>query len=366
MSARGLRLRTLVADNYWAIVLAVVLVGAVGGFLTYATYVDPGTQTETRTVSTWQSSGAFAHEATVVNDTAVFSEGQTLRNRNVYFQELTPRLNGSFTYTYSATHGGDLHVDTTVALVYRSVEGSTEGESTVLWRETRVLNRRDYQSLSPGERAPVSFSTNVSSAATTVEQIDEQLGGTPGDLQVVIVATADVTGTRNGQSVATTRTYRLPIEPGDGVYRVPVPDPTTQSGQETETVTVPETDGPLRQVAGPLLVVLALVAGVGLVHGKRRDRFSITTAERDWLTYRNERDEFDEWITTGHVPRADQALETVDVESLEGLVDVAIDTNSRVIEDDQRGACFVFSEGRRFRFDRPRDPTDTPVAEGSE
>ncbi|WP_181687091.1 DUF5305 family protein [Halorhabdus salina] len=64
----------------------------------------------------------------------------------------------------------------------------------------------------------------------------------------------------------------------------------------------------------------------------------------------------DEWITTGRVPGVNLAAETIDITVLEGLIDVAIDPNSRVIEDGRRNACFVLDDGRRYRSERPHNP----------
>lgn len=358
MSGWDLRVRARVVENYELLLAVAVLLGLLGGFLTYTTLLDPGTDTETREVSSWESSGEFAHRATVVNGTAAFAEGSTLRNRSVYFRKITPTMNGSFAYTYRATGGGDLTVETTVSLVFRSIEQAQEeqGNATVFWRDSRVLRRERAEGVAPADRVTASFSTNVSAAADQLRQIDEQLGGTPGQLEVAVVAETVITGTRNGQPVDVTRTYRLPIDPSDGVYRVEDPGAVTESGSQTTQVTVPATYGSLRRLGGPALLVLSLAAVVGLAYGKWTDRLAVTATEREWLAYRSERDAYDEWITTGRVD-ADATEESITVDSLRGLVDIAIDTNNRVIEDEHRGTFLVLDDGRRYRFEGPPEPS---------
>ncbi|WP_136689529.1 DUF5305 domain-containing protein [Halorhabdus amylolytica] len=357
MSRWDLRVRARVVDNYELLLAVAVLLGLLGGFLTYTTHVDPGTSAETREVSSWESSGEFTHRATVMNGTAAFAEGSTLRNRSVYFREITPRLNGSFAYAYRASDGGDLTVETTVSLVFRSIEQAQEeqDDATVFWRDSRVLTRERNEGVSPGDRVTSSFSTNVSAAANEVSRIDEQHGGTPGQLEVAIVAETAITGTRNGEPVDVTRTYRLPIDPGDSVYRVQDPGVVTKSGDQTTQVTVPATHGSLRRMGGPVLLVLSLAAVAGLAYGRWTDRLTVTARERDWLAYRSDRDAYDEWITTGRVDDED-ADEVIRVDSLEGLVDVAIDTNGRVIEDERRHTFVVLDDDRRYHFERPPEP----------
>lgn len=362
MSSRSRRVRTIVADNYAVFVAVLLLVGAVGGYVTYATHVEPGTTTETRETSSWRSTFDFSHRARVTNGTEAFAEGTVLRNRSVYFQRVSPRLNGSVTYAYAATDGGALNATTTVALVFRSV--GTEGENaTVYWSVERPLTEASDGPLAPNGRTRVPFSLNVTAAATEAERIEEQLGGSPGTLEVAVVARTNVSGTRNGQPVDTTRTNRLRITTDGSAYRVEEAGPTTDSGSQSERVTVPAEYGPLRRAGGPLALGVALVGVVGLGWSRYTGRLAVSEAERQWLAYQQTRAEFDEWITTGRVPERADEPPTVTVDSLEGLVDVAIDTDNRVIEDPDRGTCLVLGSDQWFRYDAPEDPLDRDAEE---
>ncbi|WP_324663594.1 DUF5305 domain-containing protein [Haloarcula sediminis] len=357
------RVRTVIADNYALVLGCLLLVGVLGGYLTYATHVERGAVTETRERVSWQSSGEFTHRATVVNGTSAFAEGRVLRNRTTYFRSVTPRLNGSFTYGYGARGGGDLAVDTTLSLVFRSVESADEGAETVYWRVDRTVAESSTQSLRPGERTTVPFSVNVSAADAERQRIDEELGGTPGELQTVLVARTELSGTRDGQEVDTVRTYRLPIESDGSVYRVDDPGPVTDSDNRSEQVRVPATYGSLRTAAGPLLALLSLGGMSGLVYASRTGWLFISAREREWLAYRKTRESFDDWITTGRVPAHDSPSTVVEVDSLEGLVDVAIDTDNRVIEDQTRNACLVLAGDRWYRYDTPVEPAERPPPE---
>jgi len=101
----------------------------------------------------------------------------------------------------------------------------------------------------------------------------------------------------------------------------------------------------------------------GLVYARRKGRLVVTDRERQWLTYRSTREEFDDWITTGRVPDAAVDQSVVEVDTLSGLVDLAIDTDNRVIEDRARGACLVLAEDCWYRYETPPEPieSDRPV-----
>lgn len=351
------------ADDYFAVlVVSLVVVLLLGGYVTYGAHATTDTRTETRTVSTWQSSGEFTHRATVVNEVNAFAEGEVLRGRSVYFRDATPRLNGSFTYGYTATEGGNMTANVSVDLVLRSVEersdgpaqGGSGGNETVLWQVKEPLGNTTEESLAPGDAATTSFSTNVSSTADRATAIDEQLGGTPGTLEILLRARVDLSGTRNGESVDRSRVYSLPISTGTGVYRVEDPGTVTDSGERTERVEVPVTPGPLRRFGGPLLLVLSLAGLAGLAYARSEELLTVSETERSRLAYQRQREEYDEWTSTGMVPASYFNRPTVRVESLEDLVDIAIDTDRRVIDDTDSERFVVLGDGVNYTYTPPR------------
>ncbi|WP_267164203.1 DUF5305 family protein [Halovenus salina] len=70
------------------------------------------------------------------------------------------------------------------------------------------------------------------------------------------------------------------------------------------------------------------------------------------MRYASRRDEVDEWITTGKTPTAGDTSE-VEVDDIERLVDVAIDTNQRVIEDSRTGTLSVQTPTTIYRYVPP-------------
>ena len=355
MGLLGRETRRTVVDNYELLLICLVAIAAVGGYLTYTGHVAPGTETTTRQVSSWQSSGSFTHSATVRNGTAAFQEGEVLEERPVYLRQVAPVLDGAFTYTYSATNESDLTAAADVVVQYRSVE-STQNGDIVYWVVERSLTQNTGQSLTADERLTVPFSVNVSRAAETVRRIDSEHGRTSGRLEVAIVSRVALSGTRNGHQVDTTRTYRLPIIPSQSSYRVENPAPVTHSDDRTTEARVEKTYGPLWTLGGPVLLVGGLAGAVALVYGRATDKLTLTDAERRWLAYRTTREEFDEWITVGRADPVDDDVWTTTVDSLVGLVDIAIDTDERIIEAENGSECIVYTGDRLFRYSPPPEP----------
>ena len=357
----GLRARALVGRHFRVLVLGVVLAVLLGGIVTYSAYGQEKTRTESRTetVSTWQSTGTFAHEATVTDGTRAFPEGTVLENRTTYFSPISPRLNGSFVYNYTASENGSISTTTTLDLVVRSVDRSPDGDPTEYWRFEESLDTASER-LGPGDSLRVRFSRNISAIDQQVSRIEEQIGGSPGTTEAIFVATVSLDGSRNGRSVNRTRTYRLPVTFQRTLYRVndsgPAIDGGRQTGVRTWTETVPA--GTLPRVGGPAILGLGIVGLPVLLVGAGRNWFEVSERERAYHSYRTDRTEFDEWITQARVPT--ERLEAVDTHiettSLAGLVDLAIDCDRRVIEAPESDRYLVLDGEVVYRYDAPQLP----------
>lgn len=217
------------------------------------------------------------------------------------------------------------------------------------------------QSLAAGEHMAVPFSLNVSRAAEAVRRIDSEHGQMSGRLEIAVVSQVTLSGTRNGQSVDTAHTYRLPIIPSQSSYRVENAGPVTNSGDRTVEAQVEKTYGPLWTLGGPVLPLGCLGGATALVYGRTTDYLTLTDAERRWLAYKSTREEFDEWITVGRDDPVDDVW-TTSVDSLVGLVDIAIDTDERIIESDTDSDFLVYTGDRLFRYEPPPEPrTDSTM-----
>lgn len=355
MSERRTQVRILLTDNFKLIVLALLLVTGTGAFVTYTAHVEPGTTTEERQVSSWESSGEFFHQATVQNDTEVYTKGTVLHNQSVYFQQLTPELNGVFVHEYTASGGGNLSVTTDVALRLRSIDADTQGNGTVYWQTETQLATDSKVGVRSGERVNVPFSLNVTETNQRLATVDEQFGGTPGEKQALLVATVTTSGTRNGEPVNQTQTYQLPLTTQGSVYRVDDPGAVTASDGQIERVSVPAEYGLPWLVGGPFLLIVGVI-GLSAVSYYSWSAPSVTEAERTWYAYRQTRAEFDEWITVGQVPQGLSKRPTITTESLSGLVDLAIDTDGRVLQDEDRGAYLVLGEDHWYEYEMPPEP----------
>lgn len=353
MSQPSLRLRKLLAEQFETVAVVLLVLALVGGAVTYTTHIAPETTTEERVVSTWESSGTFDHGATVTRENPVFPVDSQLQNRGVYFSNVAPVLNGTYTFQYRASGSGELATSMDVELVTRSVTGEQD-EETVVWETARTLRETGTATIAPGTSAQVQFGFNVSDVAAERDRIEERLGGTAGTTETVVRAVVDIEGTVNGQPVDRQQVHTLPVTLEGNTYRIGPESAPTQQFDTTETVGTAETYGPLRSVGGPILTLVALVGLAGLALGRSRDQFELTETEREWLTYQNQREEFDEWITTFALPEEAFDRPRAEASTLADLVDFAIDTDNGVVESPDGSEFSVLDGAYRYVYVPPQ------------
>lgn len=337
-SPRGLKARRLL-DGYFVFVILVALVLVVaGGALTYTVHADPGTVTQEQVETEWQESGTFSHEATVTNESSVFELGDSLRDRQTYYTRISPQLDGTYRYEYAATEG-ELDTTITLSLILRSTSG---GET--LWERREGIDNQTVSGLAPDETAAASFELDVPEIQRQVSEIEGGLGSSTGTTEILVEASVRSTGSVSGTSTETGHTNTLSIAPSGSTYGVEPSGAYTDTHQRVAEESVERSYGPLHSVAGPAVVLIGLLLG-GVLGGLRyRGAISLSAAERRMLRHRTERSKFDDWITTGTGRSPIDTEARIETDSLEGLVDVAVDTNSRVIEDPTQSLYYVVDD----------------------
>lgn len=354
-----LRVRHRIAQNLWIAVALCLVLAAAGGFVSYEEYTSPDTTVEQRTTATWLTDSEFTHSATVTRSSQAFEAGTVLHNQSVYLTSVTPELTGEHRFR----HRGDVEqatASTNVTLIKRSVTG-TGDEQTELWRVIEPLNATE-STLGQNETASTGFRVNVSEQNNETREIERELGDAPGRVEMFVQVTTRVTATVENRRLNRTRTDRLTIEPGQSAYSVS----TNETGERDEpirreTVTVPVEKNITRIYGGAAFAVLSLGAAAGLAFAGRREMLRLSPDAVAAFDRARKRDGFDEWISVGRVPEPGSRDRLVTVDSLEDLVDVAIDSDRRVIEDtdDDR---FVVIDGQVwycFEFqDRSVDAED--------
>jgi hypothetical protein len=348
--------RILLGRWFAVVLLLAVVVATLGGYATYTAYGAPGTTTEQRQVSSWEATGTYDVSARVSEPNPLYPVDTQLDDQPAYFLSISPVARGTFGFGYQATNGGDVDVTIQQTLVLRAIDTqpTENGEMTVeYWRLTEPLGTERAADVGPGESVERSFERNISATADRMSTVSGQLGGTPGTTEMLIVSTVEFQGTVNGKEVDRTTTYRLPIEVDSTTYQPGSVAGENPDGSTTELVTRQRTYGPLYRIGGPVASLIGLVGVGALAYGRYDGRFVVSEAERAALEFESTREEFDDWITTARLPEPIRARPRVEVESLDGLVDTAIDVDSRVFETPERDAFYVADDGLLYAYEPP-------------
>ena len=341
MNRLWLVLRRAVGEWFGIVVGALVVLATVGGWAAYTGHVDPGTHTEQETVASWSPTGEVRHSARVTRSNPVFPRNVTLENRSAYLVRASPTFRARFAPGYTATADGDVTATVVVSVVRRAVvtgDGPTGSERT-LWRTERRL-RTGRTRLAPGETGSVTTTLNASRLDRETTALVSRLGGTPGEVYTEVRAEIRLVGTVADRPVETAWTRRLRVSVADGVYRLQPVGTTPEGRGWTRTVTVANDPGPLRRVGGPVAALAGVVGLVFAVIGRRAGAFRLTPAEREWLRYRRDASEFDEWVIDAEVPPALTDGVVAEAASLSDLADLAIDADEAVLRGDD-GDYFV-------------------------
>jgi hypothetical protein len=342
------RVRHALAQYLPVAVGVCLLLAAAGGALAVTGFDGPETTTEERIVGAWETDDAFIHNATVVNETGAFEEGAVLENRSLYFTRASPVLRGAYVYR----HRGDVApatVTTRLQLIKRAV-GTADGDQVTYWQVSEPLANRTA-TVEPGDSLRTSFSVNTTAQFREIERIRLDLGSTVGRPELFVLARTEAQTTMAGEPISDQRRGSLVLEGRAGSYLVSENVSGTNLSERTETVTVPVESSPLPGIAGILLALLGVGGAVVLISAARRDRLRLPPARRRELERQRIRAEFEEWISSGEVPPAGPGDRVVTMDSLEDLVDVAIDTDRRVIDD---GGRYVVIDGAtRYAFTQP-------------
>lgn len=314
ISTSVLRAKRLIAERGPAVATMLVLVGACALGAGVWLHQNPTTTQVTDYTDQQTVSAETVTTATATGATGLYDEGETLRNQPVYLSAESPEV--TVTLRTSRAAGDPIRVEQRLVLVTTAAR-----DGAVFWSENRTLARTQTDS-----RTVTTQSTlNVSALQQRLADRERAIGSA-GDLSMALLVRIHYdTGEYSG-----TLTERVPIDLTESWYRIPTVTLSTEHQRPiTRTATVPR-DRWVYLLPGAV-GALALLAGVvtaGAWFTRLRDGEEGLTRQIQHRTHA-------EWISEGSLAGHDLDG-AISMASLEDLVDVAIDTDSRVVYDPER------------------------------
>ncbi|OPL08505.1 MAG: hypothetical protein AVO33_11165 [delta proteobacterium ML8_F1] len=323
--------------------LMLMALGLSGGW-TYITYSRMPPLPVTRAV-TLEAGADF--QVTAQENLLVYPRGTVLpKDLAAYFYAADPQLVVFPSVDVSGLESGELSVDLDFKVRLLAADDrlgtywtydleAIPGESFVLTPQKTTFTARGISLDAPGY-----YDLGVS--------IREEIDSNAGNLQLELLSTLQVTGTANGEKVVRQTRHTFDVMLQNTYFAIAVPPGDNVAQMTAVAASVPPT---LREnflrFAGIHYLLLALdgILLLGLV-------LSLVLRDRSASRAEAEHRRFKEWITEGTVEVRDKT--PIRILTLEGLVDLAIDLDKRVIYDDQVKKYYVLEEDLLYSHD-PRE-----------
>jgi hypothetical protein len=280
--------------------------------LAYDSYQNPQVDRVTETVDQQSFETRVASSAVVTGNTSLYQPGQRLENRSAYLTTASPALTLQVTSTSSAERATMDH------RLVLELQATLNDRS--FWSRERVLTTEKGQT---GGKQLVSEATiDVPELRTRLQEVRQEIGeiGT-------VRAELRVHSTYESEQYQGSLSDTAALQITENAYWLDGDVGTSRDESSVRTRRLVRSPNPAVYGGFVLLGLLTLAGGIAILVTRRRG-IDVEALEADIY-----RDRYEEWISNGEFPTgADKRYVTIN--SLEDLVDIAIDCNKRVIFDD--------------------------------
>lgn len=326
------RLRLLVGTHGRTLVVVLAVIGLFSLAGAGATYLNPPTETVTEDVHEHEVTTTTATSAVVQEDNELWPEGTELENSPVYLMNATPAM----TVTAGTNVDGADHAVVSHEWVLTIEARHDEDE---FWSESETLATETHE----GTEATTTATVDAEAIHDRVTRVEEVVGpaGTVSVELTLIIEYASDPGADHGYEGTETLSTDLVIDEKSYTFAEDLEDETTRSDEAEMQVTQPR-NWTWITVLG-LFGLISLFAAAGL-YAQRPESIDLDEARNDL-----HRRQYAQWISSGTIPMGINQ-QFIELDSLEDVVDVAIDTEQRVVYDERRNLYAVIDEHVAYYF----------------
>ncbi|HWQ48366.1 MAG TPA: DUF5305 family protein [Methanosarcina sp.] len=321
-------------------------------------------------ITSYTHHGSYTYTVPVTKANPLYAEGTTLKmGLPAYYFAISPTLDMSFTYSLEADDPSDIRGKLqTMVVATDKEEPGTEGnygdngsevegsgkEEKIFWQKVFPLKYKEGADTWTGTSVTRNFSLNVSEIHSIVKDVQNQLECSD-DATIEIVNRVSYTGKVNGENVQGTKDFVIPLVISSSYYQVPEELEFSQDTNRTKKISV-KSSPTLSTIKIPLLLFLLNLVFVGTIFlCVKTNKIEPDYIEK--LEKERSREPFKEFVSSGKLPVDRNSLIKIEISSLQGLVDAAVDMNSRIIYDSEAGIYFMIHSGVLYIF------FDTPKGE---
>jgi len=302
--------------QYGTVIAAALVLASVIAFAGAWTAAQPTETTERVPVYQEDVSTTVGTSAVVTGNTTLYNESEVLRDKPVYLFRATPNL--------TLAVNTSLDANRTASITHRlSVRFRATRNDETFWQRTRTYANETYRT-AEGSASTIE-TVNVSAIREDAARFREEVGsaGTFA-VEIRLNVTHDV---RESPTYGGTMTASVPLVMESEAYLLDGDLATSRTEESFATRRSTVRPDPIEYLGFGAAGVLALALAAVAVF-VRRD------LDAEEIRTRISRNRYDEWISRGEIPTGTNKR-YVRIEDLEGIVDIGIDSNKRVIWDDE-------------------------------
>jgi hypothetical protein len=331
------RLKLYQKPLYIAFTLAVAVILLSSGV--YFALNPPTYQVSEETDKTVYNS-SYTHHSETATQSSLYDKGQTVTEPDRYFTELHTTL--QFEHTIQE-NGNSVSPETTEYKAFIRAS-SSRGDELFVEKPISIDDRIVYTSEN-------GFRVDIPEFNTALNDISEEL---PRNSQVKV----KITGQSTLEQTTLSDTIYIQFV-DDRTYSVTT-ETDTEEITQTEAITKPQPSQTI-YIAGVYLyttgILISLFGLSAFIIGDILLAGYFTTEKGyETLEYEYQKEKFSKWITTGQ-PFQDPSLkgsgQLIEVDRLKGLVDIAIDNSSRVVQSEGLGRFYVYTDHAIYVYTAP-------------
>jgi hypothetical protein len=356
------KLKNAIIDRHKILILLFGIMLILCGFWTYETsravYED-----KDEVVTLYTHHGSYTYTVPVTKENPLYGKGTTLKlGMPAYYFAVSPTVDMSFTYNLEANDSSDIRGKLQTIVVatdkgesetdkhYGNNGSETEEsgkEEKIFWQKVFPLKYKEGTETWTGTSVTRNFSLNVSEIHSIVKDVQEQLECSD-DATIEIVNRVSYNGKINGENVQGTKDFVIPLVISSSYYQMPEELEFSQDTNVTKKISVKNSPS-LSTIKIPLLLfLLNLIFVVVILLCVKTNKIEPNYIEK--LEKERSREPFKEFVSKGKLPENVSSLIKVEIGSLQGLVDAAVDMNSRVIYDSESRMYFMIHSGVLYIF----------------
>ena len=304
------------------------------------------TSTETQEETTYHTTVIDYAESS--QTTPLFDEGEVTQQPDRYFINNHPELRLQYDFQQDQESIDEDHVESEIVIT--GIGQSTRGNE--VFKRHDLTENTDLYSYSDS-----TISINIEEFRTYQEEVSSEL---PRNSQVVLQVDRDVT-TTDSQFGEITFTDSTEIQFSDDRTYVVTTEDNSERFTETTSVEKPQPTqtfefyGEHLYTTGVAIISVGVFFTILVIYLLYRRSTNDKTVEQ--LRYEYELDKYESWITSGHPYEepslSSDASQLISVDSLRGLVEIAIDNNTRVVHSEGLGRFYVYDEPVIYSYTSP-------------